>query len=207
MADRADRPGHVVEISDALGRDVDRAKAGTLKKALPVEAFMTDKALAELEQRNRPEVVHAENLTAISPAEARRRRTFGGETLPDMPQVRRVVPAPFRRPSITAGGHGKSYRFIRADKIREGDIIPDIGLVREVRTETVYRSRGEVIGVWDTDDGLPTLPTTLDGKQFDFGSLDEKVAVGIALLVIGVEGQLKAFREGDDVNVFRKHES
>ena len=206
----ADKPGHIIEISDALGRDVDKAKAGKLKQDLPIEAFMTDAALSELAARNKPaEAVHAENLTAISPAEARRRQTFNGETLPDTPQVRRVIPAPFKRPSMTAGSHGKTWRHIRADKIRPDDIIPDIGLVTAVKEETVYSTRGEILGVEKLENGdfqLPTDWTQLGGKVIDFGDLSEKVAVGLAVVVIGVEGQVKAFRESDEVQVFRKHD-
>jgi hypothetical protein len=194
---------------------VDKAKAGTLKKALPIEAFMTDRALSELAKRNAPasEPVHAENLTAITAAEGRRRQTFSGESLPGHPQVRRVVPAPFRRPSITAGSHGKSYRFLHADQIKVDDIIPDIGLVTAVKEEIVYSTRAEVLGLLpgrpapgEVDTSLALLPG-LDGKSVYAGNMSDKIAVGLAIIVIGSGDMVKAFRENDDVQVFRKHES
>lgn len=209
MADRADRPGHIIEISDALGRDVDKAKEGKLKKELPIEAFMTDAALSELAARSKTdEPVHAENLTAISTAEARKRQTFGGDTIPDHPQVRRVIPAPFQRPSITAGSHGKSWRYLKATQVEKDDIIPDIGLVTDVREETVYRTRAEVLGLTkEYLSGLPPMNTILAGKQVDpVVSMDEKIAVGLAVVVFGAGDQVRAFREDDDVRVFRKHE-
>jgi hypothetical protein len=213
MADRADRPGHIVEISDALGRDVDKAKEGKLKKALPIEAFMSQGALDELATRQKAKdtPVRADSLRAISPAEAQRRRTFGGEGLPDLPQVRRVIPAPFQRPSATiAERHGKTWRTLFARQIVAGDTVPDVGVVSVVKSEVVHQPRGVVLGY-----ELRQPHQYAEKRWYDMGSpilgdehnaqLDEEVAVGLAVVVFGAE-QVKAFREDDEVQVFRNHE-
>lgn len=210
----ADKPGHIVEISDALGRDVDKAREGKLKKALPIEAFMSQGALDELAARQRPktEPVRADQLQAISPVEAARRRTFSGESLPEgIPQVRRVIPAPFRRPSATIGSnHGKTWRTLTADKIRTGDIVPDLGEVSVVREEVVRRPKGEVLGFELRSRGGAGRLWHKGGQavlgEARNAELDEPVAVGVAILVFGAQDQVKAFREYDEVQVFRKHE-
>jgi hypothetical protein len=121
-----DKPAHVLEIPTSLGRDVDRAREG---KALapPMEAFFSDAALETMVPDTEP--VRAETLAPISPAEAARRSTFDGSTLPKHPVTRRVIPAPYRRDSIRAGRHGKTWQDRLAGNVRPGDIIPGTGLV------------------------------------------------------------------------------
>lgn len=192
----AEKPGHILEIPDSLGRDVDKAKAGNLKNPLPVEAFMSDAALQQVAAQTQAaaQPVHAGQLRPISSAEAAHRRTFNGDTLPDFPQSRRVIPAPFQRPSINGGRHGKSWQYVPASQIAKDDIVPDVGLVTDVREETVYATVGEVLGV---EPGQLIAPdTTL--------AAEEKVAVGIAVVVISKGGTVRAFRQGDQVRVFRK---
>lgn len=204
----ADKPGHVLEISNALGRDVDKLKAGK-KIDLPVEAFMSDAALEQVARQTREskEAVHAEQLVPISKAEAARRRTQTGETLPNMPATRRVIPPPFRRPRIEAGSHGKTWQYVAATGVAAGDIVPDVGLVVDMQEQVVYSTRGEILGAGF--EGDLELPTTVSGKVIDAAGLpvlnpDEKVAVGIAYVVIGDGGNVKAFRDTDQVRVFRK---
>jgi hypothetical protein len=193
VPDNQDKPGHVITIPESLGRDVDKAREGRLKGQLPVEAFMSDAALAQVEAQSRAAAtpVHAEQLIPISAAEGRRRRTFSGEGLPDFPQARRVIPPPFRRPSISAGRHGKTWGFIEAQSILNDDLIIGIGLVVAVEEKVVYATKAE-------------LGISLPGVDEDF---EERVAIGIAIVVTGKGGEVRAFRERDQVKVFRRHEA
>ncbi len=168
----AEKPAHILEIPDSLGRDVDAYRAGKLKQAPDVEAFMPD-AVKEQVAANTAKAapIHAEDLTPISGAEAGRRRTFNGETLPSMPATRRVVPAPFRRPSIHIEHHGRSWQSCRAGDVEPGDAVPDIGLVVAVRTEV---TRETVAGVPDVATGMKTTLTGAGGIERAF-SPEEQV--------------------------------
>lgn len=203
MADK--KPSHILTIPESLGRDVDKAREGKLKSSLPVESFLSDNALRQIEDQTRKAAtpVHAENLRPISSAEAQRRTTFDGETLPNMPATRRVIPPPFKRPRIELGHHGKEWTVLRAAQVQAGDLVPDIGLVTSVEERTVYQTRGEILGVSSLEEGDVAFNTSPD-KKIDFGDLSQKVAVGIAVVISGGSGTVKAFRERDEVRVFRK---
>lgn len=150
MADKQDRPGGILEISPALERDMEKAKQGKIPNP-PIEAFMSDNMVSEIEKTAAlpSQPIHAETLRPITRGEANRRTTFNGETLPNMPAPRRVIPPPFQRPSVRGGSHGKTWRNVKADQVRTGDIIPDLGRVIDVR-EVLYR---ETIGEYQ---GVPT---------------------------------------------------
>jgi hypothetical protein len=161
-----DKPGHIIEISDALGRDVDKAKAGTLKAELPVEAFMTEGALEQVTAASAADLVPAESLVPISREEALRRETFDGQTLPtSLPTMRRVRPAPFRRERISIEHHGRSWQRCPADVVTAGDTVPGVGLV--TATELVTR-RGTVSGVPDVAIGMTVILTNLAGERHPF---------------------------------------
>lgn len=140
-----DRPGGLLEIPDSLGRDVDRFAQGK-GEAPPVEAFLSDSTLAEIEKATQAAAapLPASSLIPITAGEAAARRTQSGEQLPKMPAPRRVVPPPFQRPRISAGSHGKAWQGARADQVREGDIVPDVGLVIYADEKVLY---DEVAGV------------------------------------------------------------
>lgn len=176
MAD-SDRPGGMLEIPASLGRDIDKAAQGKIE-APPIEAFMSDDALQAAHDATTVAAapVHAEDLKPISAAEAAVQRTFNGETLPNFPQTRRVIPAPFRRPSVSGGSHGKAWTSVSPDKIRLGDIITDLGLVTD-RHEVVIR---------ETVAGVPDVP------------------VGLEWSVTGIGGLTRKFRPDAQVRVFRK---
>jgi hypothetical protein len=159
VADK-DRPGGILEIPASLGRDLDKAAAGKIAPP-PVEAFMSDSALeaAEKAARAASGPVHAEDLRPISRAEAAARTTFDGHSLPDVPAPRRVIPAPFRRPQVTGGSHGKTWQPVRADQVRPGDIIPDLGRVTRVDEHGIY----EDIGGHDALTGIEVVLTGAGG--------------------------------------------
>jgi hypothetical protein len=170
-----DKPAHILEISDALGRDVDRARAGTLKRALPVEAFMSDASLNEAERSMAALPVHQGDLVPISPAEAASRTTFDGESLPSLPKLRRVIPEPFRRERVSLDRHGRAWQNCRADLVAKGDVVPGVG--RVVKTEHKI-SYGTVAGMSD-------------------------VATGMSVVITGVGGNVLNLQPGDSVKAFR----
>jgi hypothetical protein len=171
----SDKPAHVLEIPDSLGRDVDRARAGKLKGDLPVEAFLSDGALQQVQDATRAAPVHAGDLIPISPAEAARRVTFDGEHLPRVPATRRVIPEPFARPSFNLDRHGRQWTSCRADDVAVGDVVPDLGQV--TATETVIR--------YETIAGVPG------------------VATGMKVILTGAAGNQAAFEAGQNVRAFR----
>jgi hypothetical protein len=173
MSGKKDRPGGILEIPDSLGRDVDRANAGKAP-APPVEAFLSDTTLSEIEKATRPPPVHAENLIPITPQSAAAHRTQHGEKLPSMPVQRRVIPAPFRRPRISAGSHGKTWQSCRAGEVAVGDIVPDVGQV-------VYA-------------GERVIHESLEGYD---------VAVGLRVVLAGKGGVVQVHRPEARLQVFR----
>ena len=159
----ADRPAHILEIPDSLGRDVDRAKAGTLKSTLPAEAFLSDGALEQIEQAQRPDpTVRQGDLVPITAAEAATRTTFDGESLPRLPQLRRVIPEPFRRDRIDISHHGKAWQECRADEVCEGDIVPEVGRVKSVDHHIRYET---VAGIPDVATGMTVVLTGAGGTE------------------------------------------
>ena len=159
-----DKPAHIVEIPDSLGRDVDKARAGTLKGTLPVEAFMSDGALEEVQARSSAPV-HAEDLVPITKAEAARRTTFDGEHLPRVPSTRRVLPAPFRRERVSLDRHGRAWQSCRADAVEPGDVVPEIGRIAGTDFDIKYET---VAGVPDVATGMKVILTGIDGNSAAF---------------------------------------
>jgi len=164
----SDKPAHMIEISDALARDVDRAREGRLKGTLPVEAFMSDAAVEQAEQQTAAASapVHAEDLRPITAAEAAVRSTFDGETLPGHPVPRRVLPEPFRRPRIDIEHHGRQWTTCPVERITEGDMVVDVGRIAR-DAETVIR-REAVAGVPDVAVGMKVILTNVVGSQVSF---------------------------------------
>ena len=138
---------------------------------------MSDASLEQVERQTAAarSPVHAEDLRPISGAEAARRTTFDGQSLPSMPARRRVIPAPFARPSVRGGSHGKTWQRVRADEVRAGDIVPDVGLVALVHE----RLRRE----------------TVAGRA--------EVATRVEFVLTGAGGVIQAFSPGEQVQVFR----
>lgn len=168
----SDRPAHIIEIPDSLGRDVDKAREGKLKGTLPVEAFMSEEAVAQVAEQTAvaSAPVHAEDMRAISPAEAASRSTFNGETLPGHPVPRRVIPAPFQRPRIAIDHHGRDWTTCRAEKIEEGDMVVDVG--RVACKPEVFTRYETIAGVPDVAVGVKVKLTGIAGNEvvFDFGT-------------------------------------
>jgi hypothetical protein len=168
-----EKPAHILEISDALGRDVDRYREGKTDKAPPIEAFMPDAVLEEVAGRTGP--VHQEDMVPITRAEAANRVRFDGEHLPRAPRTARVLPAPFQRQRIDISRHGRAWTQCRADEVAAGDVVPDVGRIALV--EPVIR--------YETVAGVPD------------------VAVGMKVILTGVAGNRVAFEPGETLRAFR----
>lgn len=191
MPDKDSRPGGMLEIPDSLGRDLDKAAEGKIP-APPIEAFLSDDALQQIENDTRAAdaPVRAENLIPIHPAAAAEMRRQDGGSLPKMPAMRRVIPKPFQRPRITGGSHGKSWRYVRADQVRTDDIVPEIGRVTATLSKLVYAPRDEALS------GKPWSRTSLTGGE-------DMVAIGEVIWITGAGGVAKVKRPEDEVRVFR----
>lgn len=170
-----DKPAHILEIPDSLGRDVDKARAGKLKGELPVEAFMSEAALNEVAANTAQATVHAEDLVPITKAEAAERVTFDGEHLPKVPRTMRVLPPPFQRPRFDLDRHGRTWQTCRADAVEPGDVVPDVGRIAEVDTDIRY----------ETIAGIPD------------------VATGMKVILVGIDGSRTAFDPAQQVRAFR----
>jgi len=184
---KQDRPGGMLEIPDSLGRDVDKFAAGKAPPP-PIEAFLPDSTLAEIEKATaaKSEPVRAENLIPITPASAAARRTQHGESLPAMPSMRRVIPAPYQRPRISAGSHGKSWQSCRADQVAEGDIVPGVGQVVYAQEKVVY------------------TPLSDYRPQLEPGTpADTMVAAGLEVVLAGKGGVVVVHHPDTMVQVFR----
>jgi hypothetical protein len=170
VSDKDSRPGGMLELSPGLTRDLDRAAAGKIP-APPIEAFMSDAALTEAERQTSAASapVHAEDLRPISRAEAATRTTFDGQVLPRMPARRRVIPAPFRRPSARGGGHGKTWQSARADQVNAGDMTELVGKVAEVvsglRRETIAGRENVATGTDIILTGAGGVTATVDAAS------------------------------------------
>jgi hypothetical protein len=181
----SDKPAHVLEIPDSLGRDIDKGLQP------PVEAFLSDDALQAQWDATRAssEPVHAENLIPISrqSASSFTQSALDGQALPKV-STRRVIPAPFRRDRVTgASHHGKEWETVRASGVRAGDIITGIGLVVNAEQRLVFT----------------------DIKAFGDEAVVRKwgggvVATGTEHVITGAGGVEQVFAANASVRVFRK---
>lgn len=160
----------MLEIPRSLERDMEKAAAGKIP-APPVEHFMSDAALQSAEDATRAaaEPVHAGDLKPISAAEAARRTTISGDTLPAMPATRRVIPAPFRRQRVTGGRHGKTWQSVPADEVVKGDMTECVGVVGDVasviRRETVAGRAGVATGTDVVLTGIGGVAVAVDAAS------------------------------------------
>lgn len=173
MADDS-KPGHVLTVPDSVANDLDHGRD------VPIEALMPDHVVeaAQLAQAKRTAPVHAGQLQPISHGEAAARRTQHGETLPNMPATRRVIPEPFRRPRIDISRHGRVWEYVPPELVEPGDTVPGVGQVAVI--DVVVR-RATVAGVPD-------------------------VAVGTEVVLTGVSGTQCAYRPKDMIQAFRRQD-
>jgi hypothetical protein len=170
------------KLKDALptipDKIVDAIEAG---KDVPIEALVSPGALdAHMEaEARRSEPVHMEDLTAVAKGDPRIAMNFDGESLPNAPATRRVIPAPFRRPRIELGHHGKSWQRLDACEVQPGDIVPDLGKITCSEAVTQYEPR----------------------HLFVPGGGDDRVAVRVDWVLTGLGGTAH-FGRHEKLNVF-----
>jgi hypothetical protein len=160
-----DRPAHILEIPESLGRDVDRYRAGQTDQAPPVEAFMSEDSLNQMMDATRAETVRQQDLVPITAGEARQRTTFDGEHLPSVPSLRRVIPEPFRRERVSLDRHGRAWQETEAQDVEAGDVVPDVGRIVSTEIHTRYAT---VAGMPDVAVGMDIILTGIDGTRHVF---------------------------------------
>lgn len=131
-------------IPDKVVDAIQRGKDVPLEAMISPAAF--DAHMTAQEQRKQP--IHAEDLVPVSARDPRiaGRTTFDGSSLPAVPSTRRVIPAPFRRPRLEIGQHGRTWQRMRADLVRDGDTVVDVGLVEKIGLINKYQPREEITG-------------------------------------------------------------
>lgn len=171
-------PDKVAEHLDA-GHDV------------PLEAMVSDAAMEKFEDhvRRQAEPVHAEDLIPVARNDPRIQGPApgNGEVLPKVPVRRRVIPAPFRRPSIHIDHHGKSWQVRHAESVKAGDIVPDVGRVAAAELKTLYRRRIDVLSFEEMGPAFDPL---------------ERVAAGLQIVLTGIDGREHIFEPTQRVHVF-----
>jgi hypothetical protein len=172
-------------MTDPMKRALDTGKD------LPIEQMVSDKGLDQINKAKleRAAPVHAETLRPMTQAAAAQRTMFRGDgVLPQAPSTRRIIPKPFQRERIVlsgAHGHGKVWSNVRAEQIREGDIIPDIGMV-DFTLETTRREDIAHEGDYELNDGVAT------------GTLIYVEGAGGNNAVFAPHQQVRVFREAED---------
>jgi hypothetical protein len=158
--------------------------------------MVSDAAMEKFEDhvRQQAEPVHAEDLVPVSRDDPRIAGPgFGnGETLPKVPVRRRVIPAPFRRPSIHIDHHGKSWQVRLAEQVRPGDIVPGVGRVKTAETRTRYEPMSAVL-----------RPEDLEFHEL---SPDKQVAIGVEIVLTGIDGCVRIYGSREQVRVFTRRE-
>jgi hypothetical protein len=154
-------------------------KALDAGKDLPIEQLVSGPGLEAIEadKARRSAPVRMDQMKAITKGEAARRRTQHGESLPNMPATKRVIPKPFQRDRLvvsSSNGHQKTWQHVRVDEVQVGDIIPDLGRVVEI-TEQVRRE--DIGSVKDVATGVTTILVGLGGKVAAFRELHERIQV------------------------------
>jgi hypothetical protein len=179
---------------------VDKIRKGKSVPLEEVSAAAAEYLGVERERRSAP--VHAENLRPISRATAKSlvegsagpavesELGMHGRGLPNFPSTRRVIPAPFQRPSVTGGQHGMTWQTDVASRIAEGDMVMGIGrVITRLPDQTRYSTYGDVVGE------LPGLTSE---------ERERPVAVGTDVVCVNVVGDSYNVDVRAEVSIFRR---
>jgi hypothetical protein len=180
-------PAGLPVLPDSITRKLDKGQDVAVEE-------VREAAIDNL-RSGRTNPVHAENLRPISRAAANASLAQHGGMLPRFPQTRRVIPEPFRRPRIDASRHGKTWQWVRASRVGEGDIIPGLGLVEGCAKGTRYVTRDRLLAE------APLKP--LEGQVLA-EPRPGMVAVGVSVYLRGAGGSLQVYDDGEEVQVFRQ---
>lgn len=148
-------------------------------KKLHAAAELSEQISAERRKRQ-SEPVHMDGLKPLPPGMPHLPNGVipGGDAATTLvPSMRRTIPAPYQRPSISGGHHGKTWAYMAADDVRPGDIVVDFGKVDAKAHVLCYE---EVAGV--------------------------KAAVGTEVHMWNIIDEQRVFAPTDQIRVFRVHE-
>lgn len=188
-------------IPDKIARKLDEGKD------VPIEELVGEAAAEQMADRqaHRSDPVRMSDLTAVAKGDPRiagHMDFANGATVPQVPQVRRVIPEPFRRPSIgLVANHGKSWQRVRARQVAIGDVVAEFGRVVVKREETRYESRASLLGQY----ALPLEPgdVVLPGElEMQVEVPDVPVAVGIDIILVNVAATEMCVDERHELRVF-----
>lgn len=100
----------------------------------------------------------------------------GPDSLGMVPSMRRSIPAPFSRESISVDHHGKTWAYMAADQVQSDDIVVDFGKIAEALSRTQYNV---IAGI--------------------------TAATGVEVLLVNIAGETRPFDPSEQIRVFRKH--
>lgn len=119
---------------------------------------------------------------------------FDGQSLPNAPGMRRVLPKPFQRQRVNLDRHGRAWKQCRADAIEVGEMVVGVGRVVDREIKVRYVPKWEVCGYIPTVDEIPP-------------DMEELVAVGTDIVLTGMGGAVVTYDAADSVRTFRKEEA
>jgi hypothetical protein len=158
--------------------------------------MVSEKAMEQFEDhvRRQAEPVHAEDLIPVARNDPRIQGPApgNGSVLPKVPVRRRVIPAPFKRPSIHIDHHGKSWQVKHVESVQAGDIVPDVGRVAKAEQRTRYVRMSEVM--------------RLEDLQLHALNPHKQVAVGLEVVLTGIDGREHLFEPSQRIRVFTAEE-
>jgi hypothetical protein len=135
-------------------------------------------------------------------------------TIPRAPATRRVIPPPFRRETISIRVPGEpvpEWRNLRADQVKEGDIVPGVGRVVSTKHATRYSEPEDVVPVTLhlAEDGAVRTVThkpfgiaEYERLRDSYGVTGARVAVGTDIILAGPEGSTLTVDAAAQVQVF-----
>lgn len=191
---------------DSSARPDDDARSGISENAegttiTPIEAVISKKDSSKLHrqaefaeqiieerQKRVSEPVHLAGLKPL-PAEMRKNIAPSGvipggpDALSQVPSMRRAVPPPYQRPRISIDHHGKTWAYLQAHQVREGDIVVDFGKILSVTPYLRHETRFN--------------PDT--GRQL-------RVATHEGILLTNIAGGSRDHNAREQLRVFRVHE-
>jgi len=147
-------------------------------KKLHAAAELTEQIVEERAKR-KSEPIHMEGLRPLPSGLPRLPNGMipgGSDATSLVPSMRRTIPAPFVRPSVSGGRHGKTWAYLPADQVVPEDIVVDFGRVEFTSENTLYET---IAGV--------------------------RAAVGVEVRLVNVLDEVRKFDPSEQLRVFRKH--
>jgi hypothetical protein len=175
---------HCLPAADAVTRYKARGKPGAGKRSVgrnsegrtitPIEAVLAKQDVDKLHEKaeaKTPEPVRLDGLTAVRARGAAGPRGGplpgvlpggDGSSIPLMPRITRTIPAPYARPRIEGGHHGKTWAYAPAESVEPGDIVVDFGKVAEAWPRLVM---DEIAGIGQVPVSAEVVLVNIIGDQ------------------------------------------